>query len=81
MNERVTLLGYLEEARTKAERIRVHMTGLRDSIRGMLDKYRPIESIQAKEAAELALQLAALHEQYRETLDRIRALKLDLGME
>jgi hypothetical protein len=79
--ERLKLLGRLEETKMKAQQTKLQMVGLRDSVRGMLDKYEPIEVIHARAAAELAVQLAALQEHYRELLERMQSIKRDLGME
>jgi hypothetical protein len=81
MNERLVLMGRLEETRLQAERIKLKMEGLRDAVRGCLPPFEAVENLMARIAAQQAIELAALQVQYRDLLEIMAAMRRDLGME
>lgn len=79
MNERLINEGRLGEKEREAERLKLRIVGLRDSIRGLLDQFETIGDLKVDVAAEQALELASLHADYRAALDMIAAIKKALG--
>jgi hypothetical protein len=77
--ERLRLRGRLEESRMKAREVALKMDGLRDALRGKLDKYEPLKSLQCALIAQMAIDLAAQHIIYRDLLEEIAAIERDLG--
>ncbi len=77
--ERVIMMGHLAERQLDAERLRLKICGLRDSMRIMLDSYIPCETIKADIIAQQAVELAAAIEVYREVLEIVAAIRADLG--
>ena len=77
--ERLRLMGRLEGEKLKAEELRLKISGLVRSIRSLLDSYAPIELLECRMAAQQAMELAVHQEVYRETVERIAAIKRDLG--
>lgn len=79
MSERHKFMGRLEEKKIEAEKLKLKLEGLRDSIRDHLDPFDDVEelkldvmAVQALEAADLQMKLQALREE-------IRAIKKVLG--
>jgi|YNPNPStandDraft_1061719.scaffolds.fasta_scaffold05420_10 hypothetical protein len=81
MTERLKFLGRLEEKRLHAERLRLKMQGLRDSIRDILDPFEPLEEINLAIAAQQAMELASLQIELKATLEEIAAIRKALGRE
>ncbi len=80
MNERVILIGRLEEKRQDATRARLKIEHLRDGIRDNLPRHEPVEHIRGDLVAQMAIELAAVLEAYRDHVAMIEAIKRDLGM-
>jgi hypothetical protein len=78
--ERLKLMGRLESEKLKAEEYRLKMRGLISSVRNLLDGYAPLDLLECRVAAQQAMELAIYQEAYREALERIAAMKRDLGM-
>jgi hypothetical protein len=81
MTERLKFLGRLEEKRLEAERLRLKMAGLRQSIREILDPFEPLEEMELAVAAQQAMELASLQIQLKATLEEMAAIRKALGKE
>jgi len=79
MSERLLLEGRLREKEREAETLRLKIAGLRDSVRMALDRFVPVEKINADVAAAQCVELAALRHELIGTLSMIEALRADLG--
>jgi len=78
--ERLRLMGRLEEKRMKAREIRMKMDGLRDALRLKLDKYEPLERLSCSQIAQMAVDMAAQQIVYKDLLEDIAAIERDLGV-
>ena len=81
MNERLKYQGRLVEKRLEAKKLKLRIEGMIDSIRTQLDPFEDIENIKAHLIAGQAVDLSEYHTMYMETLEDIRKLKKELGME
>lgn len=82
MDERLKNQGRLAEKEIEAQRLKLRIEGLVDSIRDALDPFEAKESpedLKCDRAAELAIELARVHIEYLECIEIIRALKKALG--
>lgn len=80
MNERLKFEGRLSEKELEANKPKLRIDGLRDSIRDALDPFAKIADIRAHIVAGQAVDLSDYHAMYMETLEDIRKLKKELGI-
>jgi len=79
MNERLKFLGRLEERRLEAERLRLRLRGLRDSLRDVLDPFETVEDLDGEKLAALAVEFADLQLQCREAIAEMALIRKTLG--
>ena len=81
MSERIQFQGRLAELKNEAAAMKVRMSGLLHAVRGIFDPFEPaLEELRLEEGATLAVELAALQIEYKDRLDRIKALNRELGI-
>ncbi|HOI96331.1 MAG TPA: hypothetical protein PK250_16630 [Syntrophobacter fumaroxidans] len=79
MNERLKFLGRLEERRLEAERLRLRLRGLRDSLRDVLDPFETVEDLDGEKLAALAVEFADLQILCREAIAEMALIRKTLG--
>lgn len=79
MNERLKYEGRLAEYRHEAERLKLKIKGLRDSIRDALDPFEAVEDLKADVASQQAMELWSVQQRYLEILEEIRRIEKYLG--
>lgn len=79
MTERLKFLGRLEERRLEAERLKLRLRGLRDSLRHILDPFEAVEDLDGETLAAQAMEFADLQLLCREALAEMALIRKTLG--
>lgn len=79
-SERLRHKGRLAEKEADARRLAMSISGLVDSVRGLLDPFEDLADIKAEHAATQAVELAGKHAEYCGLLQEIKAIKKALGI-
>jgi hypothetical protein len=79
MNEYLKAEGHLAVMEKEARKGKIHLEGLRKSLRENLDPLEDIENLDADLIAQQAVEFAAQHTTYCEVLAKIKQAKKILG--
>lgn len=81
-SDRLRYLGRVSQEEKEKKRLELKLRGLCGQVRESLDfLLLGPEGLEAEQAAQLSLELAAAHIEYKRRLAQIRALKQALGQE
>jgi phage-related minor tail protein len=78
--ERLKYRGRLEEAREKAARLKIKISGLRTSMREQLDPFANIDDLMLDIVTEQAIEARAAQIDYLAARDEINAIEKALGL-
>jgi len=79
MTERLKFMGRLKEKELEAEKLKLRIEGLRDSIRDILDPFESVEDLKMDVATEQIVMMGGLYDRYLDLLKDIARLKKELG--
>ncbi len=79
MSEYLRNQGRLAQDKEKAAKLELRIEGLRDSIRGNLDQFEPVENLKLDLVAEQAIEIRAQQIELIEVNAEIAAIKKALG--
>ena len=78
-DERLRAEGLLLEKEQRARHVAVNMYGLKDRVRSLVDKHRPIDRLDTESLSVAVAELAIADQEFERLKDEIQALREDLG--
>ncbi len=79
MSEQLKYRGRLAEKEMGAKKLKLHLEGLRKSLRDLLDLFEPVEDLEGGIIAAQGLEMAKDQATYKATLGEIKAIEKVLG--
>ena len=78
-DERLRAEGLLLEKEQRARHVAVHIYGLKDRVRGLVDKHKAIEALDTEALSVAVSELALADQEFERLKEEIHALREDLG--